>query len=120
MKTFVGVFFGVIFALILGFVGCTALVGTAVDEVDKELNKVETVTLEATGAGSVSYSDNGNHVIGEPFEGVWTKEVGWGAFDWFTVHDDFMNPGPVSCKIIVDGVVVSEQHSTEASVTCNR
>lgn len=114
-----------LFALaFLAFAGCSVLVGGAVNEVDKaittELNRTDVVTLEATGIGTVTYSDGGNHVLGEEFQDYWTKDVEWSFIDSFIVQSNYMSPGPVSCRILENGIVVSEYSSDTGMVTCTK
>lgn len=104
----------------LAFAGCTVLVSGAVDAVDEEINRTDVVTLEATGIGTVSYSDGGNNVLGEEFQDYWTKDVEWSFIDSFIVQSDYMSPGPVSCRILENGIVVSEYSSDTGMVTCTK
>lgn len=111
----------------IGLFGLVTACGVAVDSEGNVIPNTggglfenSRVTLEATGSGTVSYSDSGNMTLGETFDSFWTKDVEWRWLDTFTVQNDYMNPGPVSCKIVENGVVVSENTSNQGMVSCTK
>lgn len=112
---------------LLGIAGCFALVGSAVNEVDKEAKRERVVVYEVTGTArqvDVSYTTDGSTSTAQE-NGVklpWRKEVKVsGLVPVYQVMGQAMSKGTVACKITVDGEVVKENESRGmgALATCD-
>ncbi|MGV0868744.1 MmpS family transport accessory protein [Corynebacterium kalidii] len=115
-------------ALVILFAGgCMALVGTAVNEVDKDMNAEHTITYQISGDttdANVTYSVGESNTTQE--NGVasgWSKEVTvtgfWGAS---LIATNSMNGGgTITCQILVNGDVINENTATGdyASASCS-
>ena len=109
-----------------------SVASTATDELSKisetfsaQANAQHTVQYKITTSApaEVSYSDaNGSKT--EQITANWDKEVketGYGVFGYVTVTTDFDTDADVSCQIIIDGQVVSEdaQSGKGAMASCS-
>lgn len=115
--------------LVVGIVGCTALVGKAVNDVDKSNKKVHTITYKVTGKGSgkadLTYTVDGTGTIeqrnGEALP--WSKTIKLkGTFNFLDISaQNSLETGSVTCTITVDGVVKKKatSHGQFAIADCN-
>ncbi|GLZ29138.1 hypothetical protein Lesp02_13280 [Lentzea sp. NBRC 105346] len=119
--------FGIILSVI-GLVVCivwVAVIGSAVNEAKEEVERVAEVTYDVTGDAKnvdVTYGEVLNPVDEKVTTLPWTKQVqnkGVYKGGMLTVTAD-ENGGTVSCKITVDGKVVSEKTDSGpfASAVC--
>ncbi|MEU6565276.1 MmpS family transport accessory protein [Nocardia nova] len=113
-----------LFAVLLG--GCMALVGGAVNSVDKESKREVTVTYQVEGTGqssSITYSGKDFNVAQETAAAMpWSKQVtidGLGKTVSLSASND-ENGGDITCRILVGDKVISEQKSSGpfASASC--
>ncbi|CDZ90785.1 MmpS family transport accessory protein [Rhodococcus ruber] len=111
------------FLLVMG--GCMAFVGGVANEIDKEANREVTVTyqVEGTGTGaSVTYSGRDMNMAQETDVTLpWTKDVtidGLGKFVSLTVTNN-EDGGSITCRILADDAVVSEQTSSGPFASAN-
>jgi len=113
---------------VLGLVVCivwVAIIGTAVNEVNEEVNRTAKVTYEVSGDAKnvdVSYGETLDQKEETVATLPWTKEMenkGVYKGGMLTVTTD-ENGGTVTCKITVDGKEVSTKTDTGpfASVVC--
>lgn len=120
--------------MVIAFAGCLALVGGAVNEVDKQIqqdSRAVLVTYEITGEGvatanNITYTKDVNlgqeQVNGAPLP--FTKEVqfGEGLFKPLSVVAQAGDgTGTITCRILVDGqeVTKSTSQGQYAVVTCS-
>lgn len=101
--------------LLLGFMGgCMALLGKAANDVDKDLNAEYTVTYKVEGPvtkASVSYAVGESGVATESnIANGWSKETKVKGFlpAHMTTTNGYEENGNITCKILVNGKVVSE------------
>lgn len=115
--------------LIALFAGCTALVGGAINSVDEELNKEVVVTYEVSGTGSspiITYTANDSNVSQDTAASLpWSKDVtltGIIKVATLTATNGIGDDGTITCKIIVDGAVVTENtaNGAGASASCTQ
>lgn len=113
----------VLLVLIIG--GCTALVGGAVNEVDKQMNTDHTVTYSITGdATDATATYNVGESNTSQDTGVaagWTKEATvTGLFGASLTATNGMNDvGTITCQILVNGQVINENTATGQFATAN-
>ncbi|MGV0438902.1 MmpS family transport accessory protein [Corynebacterium mastitidis] len=116
----------IILALV-GFVGCTALVGKGIDEVDKDLNAEYTITymIEGDAQNALATYNVGESETAQD-NGVaagWEKEVTvTGIFGgYLSATNGIEDEGTITCKIIKDGEVITENTATGlgATASCN-
>lgn len=118
---------GVLLFMVLGIGACIALVGTAVNEVDKEINRTVAVTYQVDGTGqasSITYSGRGGDVAQDTDVSLpWTKEVTVdGIVKAVTVTASAgADGGDITCRILVGDDVLAEQTATGpyASASCS-
>lgn len=116
---------GIIMILIVG--GCTAIMGVAVNEVDKELNAEKVVTYRIEGDAQdawASYTtEDLNTVQDNGVAAGWEKEVTvTGVFPAsLSVSNGMYDEGSITCQILVGGEVVAENTATgpSALATCS-
>lgn len=116
-KLFAGIGCLAIVVIIIAVVAsCMAGVGKAVNDYDKEQKTEHTVVYEVSGdagtAQSITWStaDNGGTSQAADVAVPWTKEVkATGSWSFFSLTASTpMAGGSLTCKITVDGNVVSE------------
>lgn len=115
----------VLFVLIVG--GCTALVGKAVDDVDKQSAEVIefTYTVDGSGAGSVTYTAENNQTAQETDAAFpWSRAVNIDGFVKYAsviATNDIYNEGELRCAISVNGreIVSNVSSGAGATVSCN-
>lgn len=110
---------GIILVFILCIGGCMALIGGAVNEVDKESKRVVDVTYKVTGtssdSASITYSDKNLNTAQDTQASLpWEKKVsidGLGKFVSLSATNgsDVSASDSITCQVIVDGKVKIEQ-----------
>lgn len=116
-----------IVVLIIGaFAACTAVVGTAVDSVDKESKKVVHVTYKVTGEGpaTITYDVNGNTTQDTEAQLPWSKETevtGLSKYVSFMASNGIEASGKITCQVLRDGKVIIENTASGpgASASCS-
>ncbi|UGT60633.1 MmpS family transport accessory protein [Nocardia asteroides] len=108
---------GIALVILLGVGGCMALIAGAVNEVDKEAKREVTVAYEVRGSGgaaAVTYSGRDFDIAQEAEAPLpWSKDVtidGLGKYVSLTAQSG-ADGEELSCRILVDGRVLSEQTS---------
>ncbi len=113
------------FVLLLG--GCMALVGGAVNSVDKEAKREVAVTYQVEGTGpssSITYAGKDFNMAQETSAALpWSKQVtidGLGKLVSLSATNDDQG-GDITCRILVGDKVISEQKSSGpyASAHCS-
>ncbi|WP_448851334.1 MmpS family transport accessory protein [Corynebacterium sp. 335C] len=114
-----------LFILVIG--GCAVGLGTAVNEVDKEMNAEHTVTYqidgEAVDATAIYNVGETNSVQDTGLNAGWSKDVTvsgfWGA--QLSVTNGPGSTGSITCRILENGEVLSENTATGefATATCS-
>ncbi|MGW5437101.1 MmpS family transport accessory protein [Nocardia asteroides] len=118
---------GVLVVILLGFIGCIALVGTAFNEVDKEINRAVTVTYQVEGTGtasSITYSGKNMDIAQDTEVALpWTKDV---TVDGFVktvtlTASAGADGGQITCRIRAGDDVIAEQTASGpwASASCS-
>jgi len=109
---------GFVLAFVLMIGGCMALVGGTASVMVAESERVVPATYEVAGSGSnvsITYSGPDTSFAQETAATLpWTKEVmidGLGKFINVTATNG-AEGGEITCRILVDGRVISEQLST--------
>ncbi|MCW2943215.1 MAG: hypothetical protein JWN00_6200 [Actinomycetia bacterium] len=119
------IIFGVILVLcVLLFAGCTMLVGTAVNQVNKQVNAQHTIKYEVTGKSSganILYGTGGSTGQADAVSFPWTKTEtvkGWTA-SILTITNG-PNGGHTTCSIYVDGKLIQTAKADGAmgTATC--
>jgi len=103
----------------LSFVGCTALLGAAVNEVSKE--RTVTYSVEGKGSARISFWANGGMSSADNAKLPWSQKVTAPGYQFgsVTVTLDH-NGGTVTCRITgEDGKVISENTGSGAFGTAN-
>ncbi|MET3959818.1 hypothetical protein ABIE52_006753 [Rhodococcus sp. OAS809] len=121
----------ILLAIVVVFIalvaGCTALVGGAINSVDEESKKEIVVTYEVTGESDgaiVTYTGNDSNISQDTAATLpWTKDVtvtGLIKVATLTASNGFDGTGSITCKIIVDGQVLTENtaNGAGASASC--
>ena len=115
--------------LIAGFAGCTALVGGAVNSIDEESKKEIVITYEVSGdaqGATVTYTSNDTNMAQDTDVALpWTKDVtltGFVKIATITASNGFDDAGSITCKILADGKVLTENTSNGAgaSASCSQ
>ncbi|MBC2644739.1 MULTISPECIES: MmpS family transport accessory protein [unclassified Rhodococcus (in: high G+C Gram-positive bacteria)] len=116
----------IVVVFIAGVAGCTALVGGAINSVDEESKKEVAVTYEVTGEGQgaiVTYTSADMNMAQESGIALpWTKEVtvtGIIKTASLTASNGFEDSGTITCRILVDGAVVTENTSSGVGATAS-
>lgn len=111
------------------FAGCTALVGGAINSVDEESKKEVVVTYEVTGDSEgaiITYTANDSNLSQDTAATLpWTKDVtvtGLIKVATVTASNSYDGTGAITCKIIVDGKVLTENtaNGAGASASCTQ
>ncbi|WP_245558237.1 MmpS family transport accessory protein, partial [Nocardia thailandica] len=118
---------GVLLVILLGFAACFALVGTTVNEIDKEINRAVTVTYQVDGssdASSITYSGKNMDIAQDTDVTLpWTKEVSVDGFAKTVTltASAGADGGQVTCRILVGDKVIAEQtaNGPYASASCS-
>ncbi|WOC11936.1 MmpS family transport accessory protein [Gordonia sp. MP11Mi] len=114
-----------VFVAIIG--GCVAIVGSAVDSVDKESKREVTVTYRVTGTGatSITWTDKDFNTAQDTNASLpWEKTVtvtGFAKAASLTVTNDESDNASSKCEILVDGQVKYTQTANGpfASASCS-
>ncbi|MFF1555664.1 MmpS family transport accessory protein [Rhodococcus erythropolis] len=116
----------VVVLFIAAVAGCTALVGGAIDSVDKESKEEVLVTYEVSGdaqSAMITYTSNDSNTAQDADVPLpWTKEVtvtGLVKIATVTASNGFDDDGAITCKIIVDGKVLTENTSNGAGASAS-
>lgn len=126
-KTWLWVLLGFFVIIILGFVGCTALVGGAVKSVSDESERVVSVLYEVSGSGSASaitYTTQDVNVVQETDASLpWSKSVdisGLGKYVSLTASNSG-DGGEITCSVKVDGkvIITNTGSGPYASASCS-
>lgn len=133
-RVWLWVLFAFLAIIILGFVGCTALVGGVANEIDKDSKAEATVTYEVTtggqpgvtGAtsGAITYTGSNGDITQDTAATLpWTKDVtitGLGKFVSLSVSND-ENGGSIICTIRQGETVISTNTANGpfASASCS-
>lgn len=125
----VGCIVGLVFALSLIAIvaGCTALLGGAVNEVDKTMNEEHTVTYSIEGDAqdaSVTYNVGEAQTAQDTNVAAgWSKDVKVKGFfgPYLSVTNGINESGAITCKISANGKVITENTATGefATASCN-
>ncbi|WP_084465793.1 MULTISPECIES: MmpS family transport accessory protein [Nocardia] len=116
----------VLLVFLVGLGACIAIIGTAVNEVDNEINRAVNVTYQVDGTGqasSITYSGRNMDIAQDTDAALpWTKEVSIdGIFKTVTLTASAdADGGDVTCRILVGDEVLAEQTASGpyASVSC--
>lgn len=102
-----------VIAIIVGIIGIV-IVNNAVNDLGDSIdniNAAEQVTIKATATGpaTVSYDDNGQHVVGQSFTGSFQKQVQMDNIFGTLEVSSMSNSETVTCELIQNGVTVAKQ-----------
>lgn len=111
--------------ILLGFAGCTALVGTAAKSIDDQSKQEHKVVYTVAGAGKatdITYSTDGGSGTAQDSDAKlpWKKELTTkGLFSIYTLSatNGFEAKGSITCTITVDGKVLQTVTSKGAGAT---
>ncbi|TWS19753.1 hypothetical protein FK268_23685, partial [Tsukamurella sputi] len=121
------VLLGIFILIVALFGGCMAVVGKAVDEVDKESKSVVDVTYKVTGPSTgalITYTFNDNITQDNDVALPWEKKTqvtGFAKTVSLSATNGMNDTGKITCQVIVDGKVIIENTAsgTGASASCS-
>jgi hypothetical protein len=117
---------GIILVIIIGgFAACTAVVGTAVNEVDKESKTTVKITYKVIGDGPaiLTYDVNGKMTQDTNAQLPWTKETevtGLSKYVSFSASNGIESGGgKITCQVLRDGKVIIENTANGPGATAS-
>lgn len=119
------VLLGIFILLVALFGGCMAVVGKAVDSVDKDSKTVVKVTYKVTGDATgalITYTVNDNMTQDNGVKLPWEKQTevtGFSKIVTLSATNGMNDDGKITCQVLADGKVVIENTASGAGASAS-